>query len=62
MFKYFKSLLSFYNIILVEYGVLNCLINSNLNIFKVIGNILNLEFLIIFGILDKMFKKDLIIC
>ncbi|EUU44620.1 hypothetical protein O337_02733, partial [Staphylococcus aureus M0161] len=31
VFKHFKSLLSPYNITPAEYGVLNCLINSNLN-------------------------------
>ncbi|PNZ40112.1 MarR family winged helix-turn-helix transcriptional regulator [Mammaliicoccus vitulinus] len=61
VFKHFKSLLSSYNITPAEYGVLNCLINSNLNTPKTIGNTLNLEPSTISGILDKMSKKDLII-
>lgn len=61
VFKHFKSLLSSYNITPSEYGVLNCLINSNLNTPKTIGNTLNLEPSTISGILDKMSKKDLII-
>jgi DNA-binding MarR family transcriptional regulator len=60
VFKHFKSLLSPYNITPAEYGVLNCLINSNLNTPKAIGNTLNLEPSTISGILDKMSKKDLI--
>ena len=39
---------------------MNCLINSNLNTPKAIGNTLNLEPSTISGILDKMSKKDLI--
>lgn len=60
VFKHFKSLLSPYNITPAEYGVLNCLINSNLNTPKAIGKTLNLEPSTISGILDKMSKKDLI--
>lgn len=39
---------------------MNCLINSNLNTPKAIGNTLNLEPSTISGILDKMSKKNLI--
>ncbi|MEB7863907.1 MarR family transcriptional regulator [Staphylococcus xylosus] len=61
VFKYFKELLSPYNVTPSEYGVLNCLINSNLNTPKLICNALKLEAPTLSGILYKMAKKDLIL-
>ncbi|MEB6240630.1 MarR family winged helix-turn-helix transcriptional regulator [Staphylococcus xylosus] len=61
VFKHFKELLSPYNVTPSEYGVLNCLINSNLNTPKLICNALKLEAPTLSGILHKMAKKDLII-
>ena len=60
VFKHFKHLLAPYNITPAEYGVLNCLVNRNLNTPKSIGNALYLEPSTISGILDKMSKKGLI--
>ncbi|RIM90855.1 MarR family winged helix-turn-helix transcriptional regulator [Staphylococcus shinii] len=61
VFKYFKELLSPYNVTPSEYGVLNCLINSNLNTPKLICNALKLEAPTLSGILYKMSKKNLIV-
>lgn len=61
VFKHFKELLSPYNVTPSEYGVLNCLINSNLNTPKSICNALKLEAPTLSGILYKMSKKDLIV-
>ncbi|MCJ0933696.1 MarR family transcriptional regulator [Mammaliicoccus sciuri] len=60
VFKHFKTLLSPYNITPSEYGVLNCIINSNLNTPKLISNTLKLEAPTLSGILYNMSKKDLV--
>ncbi|WP_048536982.1 MarR family winged helix-turn-helix transcriptional regulator, partial [Staphylococcus aureus] len=59
VFKHFKRLLIRLNITPAEYGVLNCLINSNVNTTKAIANTLNIEPSTISRILDKTSKKDL---
>jgi DNA-binding MarR family transcriptional regulator len=61
VFKYFKELLSPYDVTPSEYGVLNCVINNNLNTPKLICNALKLEAPTLSGILYKMSKKDLIV-